>query len=122
MHREPGTDLDLTGLPTAGRLKVGDGHYETLLHVGELDGAPMVTFTAPWGLADVTPTRPSGAYLRMLGRGLCEAHGWDVQSAAEYLASLAGARGAWRPADIARLLGASHGPSAPGNNHRYGGR
>jgi len=104
MHREPGTDLDLTGLASAGRLQAGGGHYETLLHVGELDGTPMVTFTAPWRMGEVTPTSPSGAYLRMLGRGLREAHGWGAHAAAEYLASLPGARGAWLPGDIARLL------------------
>ena len=106
MHREPGTDLDLTALAITGRLKAGDGHYETLLGAGELDGAPMVTFTAPWRLRDVTPTSPSGAYLRMLGQGLREAHGWDAQAAGRYLAGLPGARGAWRPGDIARLLDA----------------
>lgn len=104
MGREPGPDLELAGLATAGRLKTGDGHYETLLHVGELDGAPMVTFTAPWRLREVTLTSPSGVYLRMLGQGLREAHGWGAQAAAEYLASLPGARGAWLPDDIASLL------------------
>jgi len=83
----PGTDLDLTEVLTAGRSQLGPGRYETLLHVGERDGYPQLTFTAPWRAADVAPVAPSAEYLRMLARGLMAAHGWDAGRAAGYLAS-----------------------------------
>lgn len=73
MYREPGANLDVAKAAAVGRLQIGPGRYETLVCVG-LDGeAPMVTFTAPWGINDVPPVSPSAAYLRMLGQGLREA-------------------------------------------------
>jgi hypothetical protein len=104
MYRQPGADLDLTGLVTLGRIQVGEGRYETLIYLGQDEQMPMVTFTAPWGIGDAPLLSPSGAYLRMLGRGLRESHGWDAQRAGEYLASLPGARGSWTAREIGDLL------------------
>jgi hypothetical protein len=64
----------------------------------------MVTFTAPWGIGDVPLLSPSDAYLRMLGQGLRESHGWDAQKVGAYLASLPGARGSWTAREIVDLL------------------
>lgn len=104
MYRDPGTDLDLAALATRGRMRIGNGRYETLVHVGTRDHAEMITFTAPWGMGDMPPSSPSAAYLRMLGAGLCEAHGWDRREAAGYLAGLRGAHGRWSSEEIAALL------------------
>ncbi|MGH3914627.1 MAG: histone deacetylase [Pseudonocardiaceae bacterium] len=103
MYRSTGTDIDLGPVLATGRAQLGPGRYETLLHVGDLDGHPLLTFTAPWQATDVPWTVPSASYLRMLAQGLREAHGWDVHQAAGYLAHLPGARGHWTPADIAAL-------------------
>jgi hypothetical protein len=83
---------------------VGEGRYDTLIYVGQDGHMPMVTFTAPWGIGDVPLLSPSGAYLRMLGRGLQESHGWDAQRVGEYLAGLPGARESWTAAEIVDLL------------------
>jgi hypothetical protein len=64
----------------------------------------MVTFTAPWGIQDVPLLSPNAAYLRMIGQGLGQAHGWDHNEAAGYLASLPGARDAWTPEQVASLF------------------
>nr|WP_242666519.1 MULTISPECIES: histone deacetylase [Parafrankia] len=113
MHREPGGDLDLTALtaltarPGAGRAVLGPGRYETVLLVGYWGPVPLLTFTAPWALADVALTAPSGAYLDMLAAGLGESHGWPPARIAAYLAGLPGARGVWQPDEIAgRLIAA----------------
>jgi len=106
MHREPGTDLDLATVLRAGRAEVGPGRYETLVLVGHRAGVPVLTFTAPWAMADVALSAPSAAYLTMLATGLSEAHGWPSDRIAEYLATRPGAAGTWHPADIARLLAA----------------
>lgn len=90
MYRSPGLDVDLAALRHGGRLSLGEGRYETLVHAGDLDGRPMVTFTAPWRCADVAPARPSAAYLRTLGGGLMDGHGWPARRAAAYLAGLPG--------------------------------
>lgn len=104
MYREPGTDLDIETVITAGCVRIGNGRYETLICVGHDEQVPMVTFTAPWQIRDIPLLPPSATYLRLLGRGLREAHGWTAQAAAGYLAGLPGAQGAWSSAAIAGLL------------------
>ncbi|MEU3628959.1 histone deacetylase [Amycolatopsis coloradensis] len=105
MYREPGTDLDLTPVLATGAAMLGPGRYETLLHAGDLDGYPVLTFTAPWAADEVAPVAPSAAYLRMLATGLCDAHGWTLARAAGYLAELSGVRGTQTPGDLLAVLG-----------------
>jgi len=100
MYREPGADLDLRGVLATGRVRFGPGRYETLLHLGDHDGHPMLTFTAPWTAAETAPVPPSAAYLRTLAAGLREAHGWSVGRVADYLAGLLGSAGTWTTAGI----------------------
>jgi hypothetical protein len=95
MHRVPDPDdpieeVVLGGLDPAlnGYHHVGPGHYETLVQVGEIAGAPMLTFTAPHGLDHVEHTEPSDAYLAMLADGLRGAQGWSEARIAEYFRSL----------------------------------
>jgi hypothetical protein len=95
MHRvpdpeDPIEEIVLGGLDPEfeGRHHVGPGHYETLVEIGRLAGAPMLTFTAPHGVDHVEHTEPSTEYLAMLGTGLTEAHGWDVAQIARYFERL----------------------------------
>lgn len=104
MYRDPGMDLDIAEVVSAGRVQVGNGRYETLVYVGHNELAPLLTFTAPWGIGDVPLLSPSDKYLRMLGQGLRDAHGWDSEKAANYLANLPGARGTWTPEQITSLI------------------
>ncbi len=69
---------------------IGPGRYENLLCVGERDGVPIVTFTAPWALSAVTPGKPSADYLAMLITGLREAHGLDDNAIVAYLGAAPG--------------------------------
>jgi len=46
------------------------GSYCELVHCGERDGRPMLSFTAARNRKDLAP--PSSAYLRVIGRGLQE--------------------------------------------------
>ncbi|WP_261563045.1 histone deacetylase [Frankia tisae] len=103
MHRAPDVDLDLAAVLRTGRIRMGPGRYETLVLVGHRTGVPVLTFTAPWSLADVRPTVPSAGYLAMLAGGLREAQGWSPARIAGYLATRPGAAGVWQPADIERL-------------------
>jgi hypothetical protein len=103
MGRQPGTDLALVGVLAAGRVQLGPGRYETLLHLGDRDGYPMLTFTAPWTAAEVDHIAPAAAYLRMLATGLREAHGWGAHRVAGYLAGLPGCAGVWTEAAILAL-------------------
>ncbi|MFB7272733.1 histone deacetylase [Streptomyces sp. NPDC056244] len=110
MYRQPGNELDLTGVLRHGRAVLGEGRYETLVCPGTLDGAPVLTFTAPWPVADAELNSPSAAYLAFLARGLLEAGAWDAAAVAAYLAGCPGAAGRWTAQDIRHLMTA---PGAP---------
>jgi hypothetical protein len=91
MYRVPDPDdpieeIVLGGLDPEldGRHHVGPGHYETLVEVGRIGGAPMLTFTAPHGIDHVEHNAPSPAYLAMLADGLREGHGWDDDEIRSY--------------------------------------
>lgn len=93
MHRVPDPDdpieeIVMGGLHPElnGRHHVGPGHYETLVEVGQIGGAPMLTFTAPHGIDHVEHTRPSPAYQAVIADGLRESRGWDEGEIHAYLA------------------------------------
>lgn len=104
MYREPGRDLDLTEVLSLGRSSVGNGRYETLVSPGALDGVPVLTFTAPWGLRDIAANSPSAAYLTHLATGLLEAGAGDALAVARYLAGCSGTAGQWTAEDIVALM------------------
>ncbi|MEV6979334.1 histone deacetylase [Kitasatospora sp. NPDC093806] len=91
----PGADLDLAAVLRTGRDHLGPGRYGTLVCTGTLDGVPVLTFTAPWRLAEAELNPPRVAYLRTLAAGLADAHGWSRRRAAAYLSSRPGAAGHW---------------------------
>lgn len=92
MHRVPqdGDPIEevVLGPLDGGRHTVGPGHYETLVEVGQYDGLPLLTFTAPHGVDHVTHTMPSAAYLATLSTGLRESRGWGEDELAAYFASV----------------------------------
>jgi hypothetical protein len=111
MSRAPGAgpdaDLDLTEVLATGRARIGDGRYETLVHTGDHDGVPALTFTAPWGVRDVPANAPSAGYLAQLVGGLIEAGAGDADAVGRYLAQWPGVAGNWRAAAVAALVGPS---------------
>jgi hypothetical protein len=85
MHREPGVDHDLSELLAEGATVLGDGRYESLHVVGELDGEPVVTFTSPESMHAADHNEPAAAYLATMASGLVEGHAWDADRVVEYL-------------------------------------
>ncbi|WP_431933529.1 histone deacetylase [Micromonospora sp. RP3T] len=109
MYRTPGADLaGIRAAVATGRATLGPGRYETLLRVGERDGRPMLTFTAPHRAVAVPWTRPAPVYLGMLARGLREAHGWGVARTVDYLSGRPGVAGRWSRAALRTLVAAAH--------------
>lgn len=102
MHRDPGADLDLGDVLERGRQTLGPGRYETLHLVGELDGHPVLTFTAPDPDA-IPANRPSRAYLVTMARGLRRTHGLGVGDVVDYLLGRPGMSG-WDAEDLASLV------------------
>ncbi|WP_328463221.1 histone deacetylase [Streptomyces sp. NBC_00448] len=116
MYAEPGRDLDLTQVLATGRDRLGPGRYETLVRAGSLDGVPLLTFTAPWSMAEVPWTVPSAAYLDHLAAGLREAGGRRAADIARYLAARPGAAGHWIARDgvlVPARQGDPANPQAP---------
>ncbi|MCX5390312.1 histone deacetylase [Streptomyces sp. NBC_00094] len=124
MYREPGDDLDPAEALATGRCSFGPGRYETLvcpgvLDDGDIDGLPVLTFTAPWpmpeegGAGGLRP--PSAAYLRQVAAGLYGAGAWRPAEVAAYLAGCPGAAGHWTPEAVAALSvpTAPTGPPGP---------
>ncbi|CAN5342391.1 hypothetical protein BH09ACT12_BH09ACT12_09620 [soil metagenome] len=103
MHRAPGVDLDLTLLGGRPSWAFGEGRYETLHVVAEIDGVPVVTFTAPTS-APLDFRAPSAAYLRVMGRGLRESQGWEPGRVAAYLLACRGIGRDWTHEAIGELL------------------
>ena len=103
MHREPGVDHDLSELLEDGVAILGDGRYESLHVVGELDGEPVGTFTSPERMHTADHNQPSAAYLATMARGLVEARGWDGDRVAAYLLERPGI-GDWDTAGIRALV------------------
>lgn len=90
-----------------GRSVTGPGSYQTLLHIGDYNGMPVLTFTAPFSAHEaltetgrinrgkvslpVRTNKPSAAYCRMIGNGLQETFGMSEVQAADYLRGMPGA-------------------------------
>jgi hypothetical protein len=100
MHREPGVDHDIDELLAEGATVIGNGRYESLHVVGELDGEPVVTFTSPETMHAADHNEPAAAYLATMASGLVEGHRWGADRIVDYLLDRPGI-GTW---DAERLL------------------
>lgn len=100
---------DLAGLlpDVESLVTIGPGRYETVVRLGELDGAPMFTITHH----DVRSLRlapPTAAYLRWITLGLHEAHGYDASRIARYLMAAPGVAAAWTEDEIEAIGRSAH--------------
>ena len=103
MWREPGTDLDLTEVICTGRHALGPGRYETLHLAGELEGRPVVTFSA----SDVEALglrAPAAPYVATIARGLRTAHGLTDDQIVDYLLGCRGVDLAWDRTSLAAAV------------------
>jgi hypothetical protein len=105
MHREPGSDLDLSTVLAESRHSVGPGRYESLHLVGEMGGHPVITFTSPDD-ADLPHNPPSEPYLAMVARGLRETHEQSEDELADYLLGCPGVSPHWSRDEVRELLAA----------------
>lgn len=85
MRRPIGTSVPIADVVAQRSLSLGPGRYETCVHVGDLDGLPMLTFTRPVVAPPEELTPPSEPYLQVIAAGLEEAHGLTHEEALDYL-------------------------------------
>ena len=102
MRQEPDLDLDLAAVHETGWHSLGAGRYQTLAHLGERDGLPMLTFTSA-DVEDHPLNAPSAGYLRTIALGLRESHAWTAAATGRYLAGFPGAAGTWSAGAVAVL-------------------
>ena len=105
MWRSPGADHDLAEVLRTRRHVLGPGRYETLHLVGELDGRPVLTFSAE-DVAALGVRAPAAAYLGTMVRGLRQAHGLADDAVVDYLLSCRGTDLAWDRTTLAALVSA----------------
>ena len=90
----PGADLDLTTVLAERRHAVGPGRYETLHLTGELDGRPVLTFSAS-DVAALGLRPPAAPYVATIARGLRRTHGLDDAAVVDYLLGCPGVVPGW---------------------------
>ncbi|GAA3393284.1 hypothetical protein GCM10017752_33720 [Streptomyces roseoviridis] len=117
MYRDPATaphrDSRLTEAVTHGRVRLGPGWYETVVCAGDVDGVPLLTFTAPWTLGEVELREPAEAYVRLIANGLRASGAWAAEDIAAYLAGCPGAVGRYTADDVLGLLAEGPGRLPP---------
>lgn len=99
MWREPGADHDLATVLAERRHAVGPGRYETLHLTGELDGRPVLTFSAP-DVAALGLRPPAAPYVATIARGLRRTHGLDDAEVVDYLLGCRGVVPGWSPTGL----------------------
>jgi hypothetical protein len=104
MHRDPDQtgELDLAHVLEHRRHTYGPGRYETLHHLGDLDGHPLMTFTAS-DREDLAANAPRAGYLRLVARGLRQTHGLSDDDVVDHLLTRPGI-GAWTRDQVRDLL------------------
>lgn len=102
-RRPVGNDLALDK-GVDGRWPAPSRVYETLVHVGDRDGLPMLTITS---LQDLQSTPPSAPYLRTMFDGLGEAFGWTADQRVRYLLRAQGVTPAWTASQLLALCDGS---------------
>lgn len=90
----------LRALDTGGRVIIGPGRYDTVLHCGTLDGYDCLTFTGRAPMTETEHTTPAADYLAMVASGLRTAHGLEDQAIVEYLRTRPGVAGRWDDASL----------------------
>ncbi len=75
--------VDLAAVQADGEQVLGSNWYDRVLHLGELDGVAMFTFTSPTIRTDLKP--PSSEYRATISRGLAERPNTTANDVDRYL-------------------------------------
>ena len=98
LSQESGRDpepLDVDAVVRAGAHAAGDGYYDRVLHCGDHDGVPVLTFTSLRPMPAEALAAPAAAYLRTIARGLRDSHRLGLAEIVAYLLTLVGVAPDW---------------------------
>jgi len=83
--RAVGSEVDWAPAVADGSVRLGDNGYDLVIHLGDADGWPMVTFTTPRPPAEHQLNAPGVSYRSTITQGLAQSHGLSGAQADEYL-------------------------------------
>jgi hypothetical protein len=72
--RPVGHEVDMEQAVASGTAQLGDGRYDLVIHLGQLEGESMFTFTTPRSPSIMEPNPPSEAYRATIVQGLVQCH------------------------------------------------
>ncbi|GAA4984885.1 hypothetical protein GCM10023205_63900 [Yinghuangia aomiensis] len=122
--------VDIDRIVEQGAVQVSPGAYGTVFHLGNIDGEPLLTFTAPFRADEVVHNKPNAAYVNRIRDGLVNA-GLDADAAKAYVHATPGSKlGLTVPAHVAAnregpqsgRRGASASLTPPGRSRGIGSR
>lgn len=98
--RNKKVSVNLPLLQDRGRVTVEDGrgYYDEIIYSGEMDGFPIVSFTATHEKRPYT--KPDIGYLQDIVTGLVKTHYPNIREAVDYLITKPGVQGNYRPEEI----------------------
>ncbi len=90
---DPGTnsiELDLEKIKDKGQSIVNDNWYGRMIYIGEDEGYPILTFTAPWGDDLIQLNPPGEKYLKVIINGIKECYEMKNEEILDYLSNVSG--------------------------------
>lgn len=96
--------LDLEMVKRNGAQTFLNSWYGHIVYVGEQDGLPIYTFTAPWSGEDAHFTSPSKAYLTTIIKGINECYELQDHELVQYFQGKPGVKGNWTDAELTALI------------------
>ncbi|QGH33682.1 hypothetical protein GI584_06460 [Gracilibacillus salitolerans] len=96
-------NIDLEELMKSGYKTLRASWYGTILFLGEVDGYPVLTFTADWDL-DVPFNTPSKEYLSMIIHGLKSTLSLENTEILHYLITKPGIDGHYTTASLTKII------------------
>ncbi|NUS57725.1 MAG: hypothetical protein HOV66_23140 [Streptomycetaceae bacterium] len=122
--------VDIDRVVEQGAVQVSPGAYGTVFHLGDIDGEPLLTFSAPFRADEVVHNKPNAAYTDRIRGGLVNA-GLGANEAKAYVEATPGSKlGLTVPAHVAAnrddpgsgRRGASGSLTPPGRSRGIGSR
>jgi hypothetical protein len=83
-------NLDFDKIKDKGQLIINEHWYGRIIYIGEKEGCPILTFTAPWEDDEIQPNPPGIKYLTVIVKGIKECFNMTDEDIIEYLSNISG--------------------------------
>lgn len=96
--------LDLETVKRNGAQTFLPSWYGHIVYVGDQDGLPIYTFTAPWSWEEARFSRPSKEYLCTIIEGITQCYDLEDDQLVDYLREKPGIKGNWTVQELLSLV------------------